>query len=156
MLRERFLESVIRNGGRLGVGLVGRNQGGRVLQKSAADDLLAAQPPPPPLTHSSSQDSQNTNLKYRTEILSPCKPILIQIHVPIKSNLEIEQNIQKLNESIISNVKYGNTGHCNIVMMMVIMMTVMIGIGEGQDVKMNQIVRGAGGRRFRMYFRNRE
>lgn len=26
----------------------------------------------------------------------------------------------------------------------------------GQDVKMNQIVRGAGGRRFRMYFRNRE
>ena len=69
MLCERFLESVIRNGGRLGVGLVGGNQGGRVLQKSAADDLLAAQPPPPPLTHSSSQDSQNTNLKYRTELL---------------------------------------------------------------------------------------
>ena len=78
VLRERFLESVIRNGGRLGVGLVGGNQGGRVLQKSAADDLLAAQPPPPPLTHSSSQDSQNTNLKYRTEILSPTK-ILVPI-----------------------------------------------------------------------------
>ena len=40
-------------------------------------------------------------------------------------------------------------------MVMLTVMMLMIGVGEGQDVKINQIG-GAGGRRFRMYFQDRE
>ena len=91
-----FVETVIRNGvwtvGR--IGWVGIKVDWSGLQKSAADDLLAN--PPPPLTHSSQDSLENTNLKYWREILSPRKQTLIL--VPIKSNFEIEENIQKLNE----------------------------------------------------------